>query len=280
MGSKQVTIQPPTVIRSPFRFVGSKHQAVKFIKPLWESVPHDEYREPLVGGGSVFFAKPKAKINWLNDLDKELMTTYSVMQSKTIRGELIKSVTKEKPTKDRHQQVKNSDYAKNNDLAVAHRYYYLNRTSYSGIMRLPPYGYSDTKSVPPERWGDRIEQAGKKLQDVKLTNHDFSKIIKTSAKGKIGVFMFIDPPYFLADQKRAYIHPFEIDDHYRLSKILKKTRHKFCLTYDDCNEIREMYDWAFVKHVSWRYHIANSNVTSRKMGNELLITNFEQSTSE
>ena len=48
-------------MRSPFRFVGSKYQAIRFIKPIWESVRHDEYREPLVGGGAVFFAKPKVR---------------------------------------------------------------------------------------------------------------------------------------------------------------------------------------------------------------------------
>ena len=50
-------------IRSPFRFPGSKFQAIKFVKPIWESVEHDEFREPLVGGGAIFFFKPKVNLN-------------------------------------------------------------------------------------------------------------------------------------------------------------------------------------------------------------------------
>ena len=156
--SDENTLCDPISAPMLFRFVGGKYYALKKLKLFW-NVPHDEYREPLVGGGSVFFAKPKAKINWLNDLDKELITTYSVMQDETMRNKMIGLVTKEKTTKDRHRQIKNSTYPKNDELAVAYRYYYLNRTSYSGIMRLPPYGYSATKSVPPHRWGIRIKQA-------------------------------------------------------------------------------------------------------------------------
>ena len=263
------------VLRSPFRFVGSKYQAVKLVKPIWEVVRHDEYREPLVGGGAIFFAKPKARINWLNDLDDELITTYSVMRDVEARTMLMECVSKEIPTKARHWEMRNANYSKDDPLAVAHRYFFLNRTSYSGMMNVPPYGYSETKSVPPGRWGGRIDEAGKKLEDVKLTSLDFEDVICAPKLGDVGVFMFVDPPYFLADQKRAYIHSFELEDHLRLHDALKRTKHKFCLTYDDCKEVRGMYDWACIRSAKWRYHVANSNKAARKMGNELIITNFE-----
>ena len=40
------------MIKSPLRYPGGKSRAVKFIAPL---IPEfDEYREPFIGGGSVF----------------------------------------------------------------------------------------------------------------------------------------------------------------------------------------------------------------------------------
>ena len=59
-----------------------------------------------------------------------------------------------------------------------------------------------------------------------------------------------------------------------LSKILRGLDNKFLLTYDNCNEIKKLYSWANIKEVSWRYHTANSNNTTRKMGNELIIKNY------
>lgn len=266
-----ISLSIPSKIKSPFRFPGSKAQAVKFVKPEWERFHHNEYREPFVGGGAIFFAKPKVQVNWLNDLDKDIMVTYKVMANPTMRMELIGLLSKEIATKDRHTEIKNT--APKTKLERAFKTFYLSRTSYSGIINKPAWGYHPLKSVPPKRWGSRIEEAGKKLEGSKLTDYDFTKVIKAKAADE-EVFMFVDPPYFKADQKRAYTHSFVDKDHYRLAKELEKTNHAFCLTYDNCEEVKELYRWANVKEVSWRYHTANSNKATRKMGQELIITNF------
>ena len=261
------------MVRSPLRFPGSKFQAIKFIKPIWESVEHDEFREPFFGGGAVFFAKPKVKHNWVNDLSKDLVLTFKVMADSEKRELLKKLISDvEIPTKEKHTEIK--EWKPNTKIDKAFRYYYLNRTSYSGIMKKPAWGFHPTKSVHPHKWGDRIEIAGLKLQDTDITNLDFSEVINAPAKGN-SVLMFVDPPYYKADQKRAYEHSFIEEEHTRLANELKNTEHKFILTYDDCPEVRELYSWANIYAVSWRYHTANSNKAKRKMGQELIITNFK-----
>ena len=97
----------------------------------------------------------------------------------------------------------------------------------------------------------------------------------TEAPSDKKVWLFIDPPYFKADQKRAYLHSFTRADHLQLLEVLKKTKHLFCLTYDNCEEIKELYSWAKIYERGWMYHTANSNVTTRKMGRELIISNYE-----
>ena len=225
-----------------------------------------------MGGGAIFFAKPKVESNWLNDLDKDIMITYQIMADVSKRSELIGMFEGEVATKERHTEIKYSE--PRTDLERAFKTFYLSRTSYSGIINKPAWGYHPLKSVPPERWGKRIEEAGKKLEGSKLTNYDFSKIIRANGQQSEEVFMFVDPPYFKADQKRAYTHSFTEKEHYRLVEELKKTDYAFCLTYDNCEEIKDLYDWANIKEVSWRYHTANSNKATRKMGQELIITNF------
>jgi DNA adenine methylase len=258
-------------VMSPFRFPGSKGRAIKYIRPFWERINHDEYREPLFGGGAVFFAKPKVKFNWINDIDRELIITLKVMADPVAREQLIQRVTSEVATKERFEEIK--AWKPTSDIEIAHRFFYINRTSYCGIMKQPPWGYHPKKSVPPLKWGDRIRKAGEKLEGVKITQYDFSEVITAPPTGKT-VFLFIDPPYYHSDQKRAYTHSFSIKDHYRLCKLLQNTSYYFCLTYDDCPEIRNMYSWANIHPVSWRYHTANSRKAKRKMGRELIITNY------
>ena len=258
-------------IRSPIRFPGSKYQALKFIAPFWDCIGHDEYREPFLGGGAVFFAKPLAAINWINDIDKELIFTFKCMADREKRGALKKMIAKVQPSKDFFDKLKYSD--PKDELDIVFRYFVINRTAYSGIMHKPNWGYHTTKSVHPYKWPERIEKAGQKLEHAKITNLDYKEVISASPEGK-SVFLFVDPPYFKTDQKRAYHHSFGLQDHLELASLLKTTKFKFCLTYDDCTEIRQIYSWANIHEFSWRYHTANANTSTRKMGKELIVTNY------
>ncbi|GAG38473.1 unnamed protein product, partial [marine sediment metagenome] len=154
------------------------------------------------------------------------------------------------------------------------RYFVINRTAYSGIMNKPNWGFHPEKSVQPSKWANLIENAGEKLEKVsKITNIDYKQVISAPPQG-YNVMIFIDPPYFKADQKRAYLHSFTEKDHLELLNSLKETPFKFCLTYDNCPEIKKLYSWANVHEVEWRYHTANSNRATRKIGKELIITNY------
>ena len=58
----------------PFRYPGGKFYAMDILEPFWKNAQHEEYREPFAGGATVFFNKEKSRINWLNDLDSELIS--------------------------------------------------------------------------------------------------------------------------------------------------------------------------------------------------------------
>ena len=258
-------------VRSPIRFPGSKYQALRFIAPFWDCIEHDEYREPFLGGGAVFFAKPLAKFNWINDIDRELILTFKCIADREKKEILKRMIVKIEPSKDLFDKLKYS--VPKDELDIVFRYFVINRTAYSGIMHKPNWGYHITKSVHPHKWPARIEQAGQKLEHTKITNLDYKEVISAPPEGK-SVFLFVDPPYLETDQKRAYHHSFSLQDHQELANLLKATKFKFCLTYDDCTEMRKTYSWANIHEFSWRYHTANANTSSRKMGKELIITNY------
>jgi DNA adenine methylase len=257
----------------PFRYAGGKFYALKYIAPYWTHIQHDEYREPFVGGGSVFFTKNKSKYNIINDIDTELITTYRVMQDCSARIELLNRLSKEIASKERWQEIRN--FIPQNDLDVAYKYYYLNRTSFSGKLSSPAWGYREKRSLPPERWGERIVPCGQLLEGVTILNEDFDAVIKMPAKGK-NVLMFIDPPYYKPSKKKHYRNGFTIDDHLRLADCLKKTKYKFILTYEDTAEIRDLYSWATINEMRFSYRVDNSAVNDgkREKGCELIITNY------
>ena len=258
-------------VKTPFRYAGGKYYALKYLLPYINAISHDEFREPFVGGGSVFFGKHRVNRNVINDVDEELINIYRIIQNASSLEQLVSMFDGEIATKERHAIVR--DMVPSNDIERAFKYYYINRTSYSGIMKKPAWGYRDDKSSPPHRWANMLYKAHEKLQDTEIYSKDFSEVILEPTDSK-SVLMYLDPPYFEADQKRAYKNHFLVEDHERLCELLKKTPHTFLLSYDDIPAIREMYAWANIYPLTWNYNTSNLKGQSRKLGQELLITNF------
>lgn len=261
-------------VQSPFRYPGGKFYALKHILPFLDVVPHDEFREPFVGGGSVFFGKNKAAVNWINDIETQIITTYQAIQNEGFCDSLVAELTLEEASRERHKYYK--EFEATDAYQIAKKTYYLNRTSYSGIINKPAWGYAVGKSSPPPNWGKFLLNARKKLTEVKITNLDFSDLINAPTNNG-QVLLYLDPPYYNADTKRAYIHPFDEAEHKRLASLLKETEHYFCLSYDDCEAIRDLYDWAYIYERSWFYNTANTK-DSRMVGDELIITNYPVNT--
>lgn len=286
-------------INSPFRYAGGKFYARKLI--MEHVIPHTYYIEPFCGGASIFFNKEKAEQNWLNDIDEELMNTLIIIRDSPqqlinhlrvgtddrVPMDLIGNVRVGDPIparKELHHYFKEV-YEPRNELERAFRWFYLNRTSYSGIMNVQNmyWGYGDKYSMTPKNWPRNILRTSEKLQGVQLTSVDFEEVVEAAPNGAL---LFIDPPYFNADQDKFYEHFFSRDDHYRLERCLRQHRHRlnYFITYDNVQPVRELYAWANEMHdEEWNYCIQrtddqknpeNKEKGKRYKGKELFILNF------
>lgn len=287
-------------INSPFRYAGGKFYARKLI--LEHVPPHEFYVEPFAGGGSIFFAKSKVKFNQLNDIDSELINVYIIIRD--FPEELINFLSKRPESESRIPESFSEDirfydplpakkdlhgFFKNkfkplNDLERAGRWYYLNRTSYSGIMNQQNmyWGYGDKFSMQPKNWPENIRRTSNKLKNVQITCLDFEHVIDNAHDGAL---LFIDPPYFNADQDKFYEHSFSKKDHFRLHDCIKRNSDRLYIfiTYDNSQEIRDLYNWMEGLHdKEWNYCIQRTddqkNGTAKKgeryKGKELFILNY------
>lgn len=287
-------------INSPFRYAGGKFYARKLI--LEHIAPHTTYIEPFCGGASIFFCKDKVENNWLNDIDDELVNTLLVIRDRPnelidmlkVRPEEVSRVPmglvdgtpigEPMPAlKQLHHFFKNI-YLPQNDLERAYRWFYLNRTSYSGIMNFHNmyWGYGAKYSMQPKNWAANILRTSEKLQGVQITCLDFEEVIDNAEDGAL---LFVDPPYFSADQDKFYEHFFARDDHYRLLECVRRNadRLNFFITYDNVPEVRELYGWVHEMYdKEWNYCIQRTDDQTgrtndkgtRYKGKELFIINY------
>ena len=268
-----------TEINSPFRYPGGKFYARKLI--LEHIIPHTCYVEPFAGGASIFFAKKKVAFNKLNDVDPELINCYLIIRDYV--EDLIRLLHDIPASKEMHSYYKNV-YRPTTDLERALRWYYLNRVSYSGIMNMQNcyWGYGDKYSMQPKNWPTHLRRCSQKLQGVEITNVDFEQVIHEAPDN---AFLFIDPPYYNADQDKFYTHSFNRTDHMRLASILHEHSHrlKFLLTYDNSPEVRQLYLWSTqILEKEWNYTISRTDDQKKKTldkgkrytGKEIFIVNY------
>ncbi|MCY4088539.1 MAG: DNA adenine methylase [Candidatus Saccharibacteria bacterium] len=271
-------------LRSPFRYPGGKFYARKQI--LQEIPRHEYYCEPFAGGASIYFAKPLALKSILNDLDSEVINTFAIIRDYV--EPLISLLMSIPISKKTHSYLK-KNYKPQNNLQRAFRWYFLNRISYSGIMKYENcyWGYGTKYSMKHENWGEHLRKTSHKLQNTKLISDDFESVIDSAPDN---CFLFIDPPYYATDQHKFYIPQFKQADHERLADCLRRNakRISFLLTYDDHSAVQEMYDgWTNQCRHQWNYTISRSDDQrnklnlkngykgSRNLGEELFIKNYE-----
>jgi len=264
------------MIRSPLRYPGGKSRLVKKIREL---VPDfDEFREPFVGGASVFFdlkqAHPDKKF-WISDKYDELAAFW--MQSQADLDGVIDRVEDWK--RDFSDGKKLFYFLKENKGAfnkteIAAMFFVFNRITFSGTTEAGGYSEQAFEGRFTESSIERLRKIGNILQDTKITKCDYEEVI--SAKGS-EVFLFLDPPYSKNRKSALYGKNGELHkgfDHERLADTLRNCPHKWLLTYDDSEHIQELYSFANVAVWDMTYGMRNVTKGSHQNEKELFISNY------
>jgi DNA adenine methylase len=263
-------------IKSPLRYPGGKSRALKQILPI---VPNfKEFREPMVGGGSVFFAlkqiNPTAKF-WINDVNKELFLFWKYCRDEI--NNLFEEVKKikeiSKDGKKLHKDLLGKEDITDFERAV--RFFVLNRITFSGLAESGGYSNLAFNHRFTISSIERLKKASKVLQETKITNADYNKILSKEGEK---VFIFLDPPYYTTTKSKLYgkngcLH--ESFNHSKFAEDMKKCNHKWLITYDDCPEIRELFKFANVYVWQLQYGMNNYKQKKAGKGKELFISNYE-----
>jgi len=266
------------MIKSPLRYPGGKQRAIAQIANYLPQSFH-EFREPFIGGGSVFLyicqTYPDIKY-WINDLNEELYHFW--LQSQHNLSALVEQVWQVKKSetcgRELFNQLAKADTAKMTSLERATRFFVLNRISFSGTIESGGYSEASFLGRFTDSSIDRLAALDQSLVNTKITNLDYGQLLEEPGEN---VFIFLDPPYLANSQSRLYgkkgdLHTFF--DHNRFAKLMQDCSHQWLITYDDCEQVRENFAFAFIYEWELQYGMNNYKQKQAKKGNELFITNY------
>ena len=183
-----------------------------------EQIPDPKvYIEPFAGGASVFFKKPLAEKNVINDKNPELIKFYRNLRD----GDCKKLQKCNLPT-----NKKEFEKAKANRKSVC-GYLGVNKRSYGCDMDDPCFSKGKSVENNPKKSGiqnlkKNCTKYQQKLKKTKILNQDFKTVVKNHDNKDS--FIYLDPPFHESREYSAgKVNPKEVCD------IAKKAKGKVIL---------------------------------------------------
>jgi DNA adenine methylase len=271
-------------IKSPLRYPGGKSRAVEqimsYLPPRFA-----EYREPFVGGGSLFVhlrQKHPAMKMWINDLNYELYCFWKCAQedSDALATEIARVKNEKRDGRALFGELTTVDVNALSDFERAVRFFVLNRITFSGTVEAGGFSQGAFEKRFTDSSIVRVRRLGELLRGVRITNLDYRELLHAPGED---VFLFLDPPYFSATHSRLYGRRGVLHtsfDHDEFAADLKHRPHKWLVTYDDSERIRN--NFKFARQYEWelQYGMNNYKQASAAKGKELFIANYQAGVGE
>jgi len=281
------------VCAKPFvKWAGGKSQILNELLPRID-VQFQNYWEPFVGGGALFFALFESGIIpscsnrgsnipttiTINDKNEELANAYKVIQSNVL--DLIASLEKHVVTKEHFYEIRAQDPLRLSEVERASRFIFLNKTCYNGLWRVNkkgqfnvPYGRYKNPKIFEET---NLLAVSCALRGVSILCEDFQEM---AMRAQPGDFVYFDPPYHPLSESSnftSYVDSgFDRNDHERLAHVVRDLTAAgvFCMVSNSDTEFtRRLYAGLRVEHVEARRSI-NSKKDGRGCVPELIVRNW------
>ncbi|MDH7790745.1 DNA adenine methylase [Ochrobactrum sp. AN78] len=263
---------------TPLRYPGGKAKFSPYIKCLMKEyqLVGGHYVEPFAGGAGValevLFSKHSTDIH-INDIDPAIYDFWNSLVNQTddflrLLNDTEVTVSewhKQKAILDNPQEYSRLDHG----FAAL----FLNRTNRSGILKAGIIGgKAQTGAYKIDarfqkknliRKIEKIAEYSSRIHTYNLDAVDFLRKIDRIIPDKS--LIYLDPPYYVKGQglyRNYYTH----EDHVEIQQALINVKNKWIVSYDNCDEIRDLYS-------SYRQdeYLLNYSAYHKKKGAEVMI---------
>lgn len=242
--------------------LGNKKKTAKMIQAYFPK--HKIYVEPFFGAGGMFFNKPKAKYNIVNDLDSDVFNLFQVVINQ-----------KEELEKAFYMMPIHSDlleYWKKNQetepIKKALRFLLMSNFTYLGGNASLRFGFSNEKGM----FYKLIDKTFDFIYSVRFNNVDAVKFINSISWRKNiernKTLIYCDPPYLQTGDN--YSNSFTESDSLELFETLQDTGCKWAMSEFNHPFILEQAKQRGLKIIEIG---ERKNLKNRRL--EILVTNYQ-----
>ena len=287
----------PAVIAAPFvQWVGGKRRLIDKYESYFPK-NFNNYFEPFVGGGSLFFyfvnKYANSKEYFLFDMNEELVITYNQIKNNWEEVQDLLNQMNEKHSKEFYYLIRNIDREKITErkykklfsvakelteVEIAARFLYLNITCFNAIFRVNREGLMNVPfgKTAAKNFGENgnLKLCSQSLSNANIYNVDFTNV-ETMAKPED--LVYFDPPYDPISDTSNFTdytqEGFNFEDQVKLHDLGRRLKEKGVHVYisnSGTERIRNLYkDWNIQE-----FHLKrtlNSSAAKRKNEVEELL---------
>jgi DNA adenine methylase len=270
--------------KTPLRYPGGKSRAVQKISQYFPDLKnYDQFREPLLGGGSVaiYITKQYPYLDiWVNDLYEPLVNFWQQLQmfGSDLQNELVDcKLAYNTPELARELFIKskghiNDESETNFNRAVA--FYIVNKCSFSGLTESSSFSEQASNSNFSLRGIYKLKEYSSLIEKWRITNYSYDYLMD----GNKGAFMYLDPPYDIKDNlygNKGSMH--KRFDHDKFVADCDSNNMDMMVSYNSSQLIKERFeDWKAIEFAhTYTMRSVGDYMREQHERKELVLINYE-----
>lgn len=260
-------------MKTPITYYGGKQKLAATILKL---IPqYNLYCEPFIGGAAIFFAKKPSKVEVINDVNKELINFYKIVQNDFVGLEKEIRITLHSRDLHRKADVIYSNPDMFSEIKRAWAVWVKSTQSFASMLD-GSWGYDISKNTTSVKVTNKrtsfTEEYAIRLQNVQIECADALRIIES--RDKKDSFFYCDPPYYNSDC--GHYDGYSLADYEALLKSLSVLKGKFLLSsYPSpiLTEYVKKHGWYQIE-IEQKVSVGSNSPKPQKRKIEVLTANY------
>ncbi|MBN3794581.1 DNA adenine methylase [Burkholderia sp. Ac-20392] len=227
---------------------------------------HDCYVEVFAGGAALYFMRPPAKVEVVNDINGELINLYRVVQHHV--DEFVRQFNWAFTSRELFGWLKHTIPEALTDIQRAARFYYLQKSCFGGKLEGQTFG-SKTLAAPglnPIRLKEELSVAHQRLANAFIERLDWAACIDRYDRPH--TLFYLDPPYY---ETQGYGVPFPFAEYEKMAERLRRLKGRAIVSLNDHPDIRRVFEGFYIETVPIQYTVGVEAVDR----NELIIFSWD-----
>ncbi|MGE8163016.1 DNA adenine methylase [Paraburkholderia sp. NPDC080076] len=229
-------------------WIGGKRRLADHLIPRFPK--HECYVEVFAGGAALYFLRPPAAVEVINDINGDLINLYRVVQHHL--EEFVRQFKWALTSRQVFKWLQDTVPETLTDIQRAARFYYLQHNCFGAKVEGQSFGTATTS--PPGlnllRLEETLSAAHLRLSNTFVEHLDWKTCLERYDRPH--TLFYLDPPYW---ETEGYGVPFPYEEYVAMAARLRALKGKAIISLNDHPAIRQAFDGFHIETVDIKYTV-------------------------